>query len=281
VVDAPRLDGVARAVSCVGVGKIWNMGSKRAHDALTDIELEIEAGEFVVLLGPSGCGKSTLLCLIAGLEEPTSGVISAHGEPITGPAPERSLIFQETSLFPWLNVWQNVSFGLSVRGVPLEQRKETARQVLGRVGLSDAFDKRPDELSGGMRQRVAVARALAMQPKVLLMDEPFAALDVQTRVKIQDFLLDVWDVSKASVLFVTHHIDEAIALADRVVVLTARPGRIKAIVPIDLPRPRDLMSPALLALRVELTSLLRDEVDRAFAEQESISLPADGTAAVW
>jgi len=270
VVDAPRLNSVARAVSCVGVGKIWNTGSKLAHEALTDIELEIEAAEFVVLLGPSGCGKSTLLSLIAGLEEPTSGVISAHGEPVTGPAPERSLIFQETSLFPWLNVWQNVSFGLSVRGVPTEQRKETARQVLGRVGLSDAFDKRPDELSGGMRQRVAVARALAMQPKVLLMDEPFAALDVQTRVKMQDFLLDVWDVSKASVLFVTHHMDEAIALADRVVVLTARPGRIKAIVPIDLPRPRDLMSPALLALRVELTLLLRDEVDRAFAEQESI-----------
>jgi len=271
VVDAPRASGAARAVSCAGVGKVWNAGSKRAHEALTDIDLEIESGEFVVLLGPSGCGKSTLLYLIAGLEEATSGTISAHGEPVTGPAPERSLIFQETSLFPWLNVWQNVSFGLSVRGAPAEQRKETARQVLGRVGLSDAFEKRPDELSGGMRQRVAVARALAMQPKVLLMDEPFAALDVQTRVKMQGFLLDVWDVSKASVLFVTHHIDEAIALADRVVVFTARPGRIKAIVPIDLPRPRDLTSPALLDLRVELTALLRDEVDRAFAEQESMS----------
>jgi NitT/TauT family transport system ATP-binding protein len=144
--------------------------------------------------------------------------------------------------------------------------------MLERVGLSDAFERRPDELSGGMRQRVAVARELAMQPKVLLMDEPFAALDVQTRVKMQGFLLDIWDVSKASVLFVTHDIDEAIALADRVVVSTARPGRIKAIVPIDLPRPRDLMSPALLALRVELTSLLRDEVDRAFAEQEGTSV---------
>ena len=272
MVDSPRLNGMARALNCVGVGMIWNAGSKRAHEALTDIDLEIEAGEFVVLLGPSGCGKSTLLYLIAGLEEPTSGVISAHGETVTGPAPERSLIFQETSLFPWLNIWQNVSFGLSVRGVPTEQRKETARQVLERVGLSDAFEKHPYELSGGMRQRVAVARALAMQPKVLLMDEPFAALDVQTRVKMQGFLLDVWDVSKASVLFVTHHIDEAIALADRIVVFTARPGRIKAIVPIDLPRPRDLMSPALLALRVELTSLLRDEVDRAFAEQESMSV---------
>jgi len=266
--EGPRLNGAAPAVSCVSVGKVWNADCARAHEALTDISLVIYPSEFVVVLGPSGCGKSTLLCLIAGLEQPTSGTISAHGEPITGPAPARSLIFQEASLFPWLNVWQNVGFGLSVRGVPTEQRKEIARQVLGRMGLSDAFEKRPDELSGGMRQRVAVARALAMQPKVLLMDEPFAALDVQTRVKMQSFLLDVWDVSKASVLFVTHHIDEAIALADRVVVLTARPGRIKAIVPIELARPRDLTSAALLALRVELTSLLRDEVDRAFAEQE-------------
>jgi NitT/TauT family transport system ATP-binding protein len=272
VSERPRLDGAAPAVSCVSIGKVWYAGSARAHEALTDISLEIYPGEFVVLLGPSGCGKTTLLYLIAGLEQPSSGTVSAHGEPVTGPAPERSLIFQEASLFPWLNVWQNVAFGLSVRGVPTEQRKETARKVLGRVGLSDAFGKRPDELSGGMRQRVAVGRALAMQPKVLLMDEPFASLDFQTRVKMQSFLLDVWDVSKASVLFVTHYIDEAIALADRVVVLTARPGRIKAIVSIDLPRPRDLTSPALLALRVELTSLLRDEVDRAFAEQESISV---------
>jgi NitT/TauT family transport system ATP-binding protein len=216
--EGPRLNGTTPAVSCVDVGKVWNASNAREHEALTDISLQIYIGEFVCLLGPSGCGKSTLLNLIAGLEQPTSGTISAHGEPVTGPAP-----------------------------------------------------KRPDELSGGMRQRVAVARALAMQPKVLLMDEPFAALDVQTRVKLQGFLLDVWGVSNASVLFVTHHIDEAIALADRVVVLTARPGRIKAIVPIDLPRPRDLTSPALLSLRIELTSLLRDEVDRAFAEQESIS----------
>ncbi len=236
------------------------------------VRFDIDPGEFVVLLGPSGCGKSTLLYLIAGLEEATSGTIVAHGDPVTGPAPERSLIFQETSLFPWLNVWQNVSFGLSIRGTPTEERMETARRVLGRVGLSDAFEKRPDELSGGMRQRVAVARALAMRPKVLLMDEPFAALDVQTRAKMQGFLLDVWDASKASVLFVTHHIDEAIALADRVVVFTARPGRIKAIVPIDLKRPRDLTSPDLLALRVELTALLQDEVDRAFAEQESMAV---------
>jgi NitT/TauT family transport system ATP-binding protein len=260
----------AHGVRCAGVGKVWNPGTARAHEALADVTLDIESGEFVVLLGPSGCGKSTLLYLVAGLEQPTSGMIMAHGERVAAPAPERSLIFQEASLFPWLNVWQNVGFGLSIRGAPTEECKETARRVLSRVGLSEAMERRPDELSGGMRQRVAVARALAMQPEVLLMDEPFAALDVQTRVKMQGFLLDVWDASKASVLFVTHHMDEAIALADRIVVFTARPGRIKAIVPVEAPRPRDLASPDALALRVRLTALLQDEVDRAFAEQEAL-----------
>jgi NitT/TauT family transport system ATP-binding protein len=165
-----------------------------------------------------------------------------------------------------------VSFGLSLRGEAVAERKEVARRALARVGLSEAMNKRPDELSGGMRQRVAVARALAMRPKVLLMDEPFAALDVQTRAKMQDFLLDVWQASGASVLFVTHHIEEAIALADRVVVFTARPGRVKMIVPVDLRRPRDLFSHEAEALRRELTRLLRDEVDRAFAEQEAIGV---------
>ena len=257
---------------CRAVGKTWAAGTPRAHEALRSIELDVAPNEFVALLGPSGCGKSTLLYLMSGLEATNGGEIWSFGERVETPSPERSLIFQETSLFPWLNVWQNVSFGLSVRGVRADQRKETARQVLSRVGLADAFEKRPDELSGGMRQRVAVARALAMQPQVLLMDEPFAALDVQTRVKMQGFLLDVWDVSKASVLFVTHHIDEAIALADRVVVFTARPGRIKAIVPVNEKRPRDLTSSTALALRVQLTSLLQDEVDRAFAEQEVLSV---------
>ena len=165
-------------------------------------------------------------------------------------------------------MWQNVSFGLLIRGAKAAARRTAAFDALQRVGLSAAFDKRPDELSGGMRQRVAVARALAMRPKVLLMDEPFAALDVQTRQRMQDFLLDVWRDSGASVLFVTHHIDEALALADRVAVFTARPGRIKSIVPIDLPRPRNLFSPQAERIKLELTQHLRDEVDRAFAEQE-------------
>jgi NitT/TauT family transport system ATP-binding protein len=261
----------ANAISCRGLGKIWSAGTPRAHEALRAIDLDIAAGEFVVLLGPSGCGKSTLLYLIAGLEMASAGRIWSFGEPVAGPSPERSLIFQETSLFPWLSVWQNVSFGLSIRGMRVAERREIARRALQRVGLGEAIDKRPDELSGGMRQRVAVARALAMRPKVLLMDEPFAALDVQTRTRMQVFLVDVWRGSGASVLFVTHHIDEALALADRIVVFTARPGRVKQIIPVALPRPRDLFAPEPEQLRRELTDLLQDEVERAFAEQETLA----------
>jgi len=262
------------AVVCRNVGKVWAEGTKRAHVALCDVDLDVKPGEFIVLLGPSGCGKSTLLYLIAGLEQESGGEIWSFGDRVASPSPERSLIFQETSLFPWLTVGQNASFGLSIRGDSADMRKTAARDVLQRVGLTEAMDKRPDELSGGMRQRVAVARALAMRPKVLLMDEPFAALDVQTRAKMQDFLLDVWRDSGASVLFVTHHIDEAVALADRVVVFTSRPGRIKTIVPIDIPRPRDPFSPEAEALRRQLTELMRDEVDRAFAEQEALAATA-------
>jgi NitT/TauT family transport system ATP-binding protein len=262
------------AVVCRGAGKTWAAGTKRAHEALRDIDLDVPPGEFVVFLGPSGCGKSTLLYLIAGLEDATAGSIWSFGEIIDTPSPQRSLIFQETSLFPWLTVWENVSFGLSIRGASKSERRAAAAEALQRVGLIAAMEKRPDELSGGMRQRVAVARALAMRPRVLLMDEPFAALDVQTRARMQDFLLDVWRASGASVLFVTHHIDEAVALADRVVVFTSRPGRIKTIVPIDLPRPRNLFSREAEALRIQLSELLRDEVDRAFAEQEALTVTA-------
>jgi len=269
--DAVKAFSSKDAVVCRNVGKIWLPGTPRAHEAIRALDLDILPGEFVVLLGPSGCGKSTLLYLIAGLEQTTRGEIWSLGVRVETPSPDRSLIFQETSLFPWLTVWQNVSFGLSIRGVGIAERKAVARRALARVGLAEAMNKRPDELSGGMRQRVAVARALAMRPKVLLMDEPFAALDVQTRAKMQDFLLDVWADSGASVLFVTHSIDEAVALADRVVVFTARPGRIKAIVPVLMARPRDPFGRETEALRRELTALLRDEVDRAFAEQEAIA----------
>lgn len=264
----PTTSGAAPAVDCRGVGKTWNPGTERAVVALDDIDLEIAPGELVVLLGPSGCGKSTLLHLIAGLQPETSGELLSHGEPVTDPGPDRCLIFQESSLFPWLDVADNVTFGLSLRGVGKKERREVAARLLRTVGLGSSMDKRPSELSGGMRQRAAIARALAMDPRVLLMDEPFAALDVQTRARLQDHLLAAYEASGASVVFVTHQIEEAVALADRIVVFTARPGRIKAVVPVDLPRPRDQRGPAFNALRDELIELLRDEVDRAFREQE-------------
>jgi NitT/TauT family transport system ATP-binding protein len=271
-VQAGEANGsVVPAVACKGIRKIWAAGTDRALEALADINFEAGRNEFVVFLGPSGCGKSTLLYLIAGLEPPTSGRIECEGEPVLGPRSDLSLIFQETSLYPWLTLAENVTFGLKLRGMRSDERRVVAAEYLRKVGLGDILDKRPDELSGGMKQRAAVARALAMQPKVLLMDEPFAALDVQTRSKLQDFLTQVWRDSGASVLFVTHHIDEAMALADRVVVFTARPGRIKSIVQITADRPRNLREPRFHALRDELTDLLAAEVDRAFAEQEVIA----------
>ena len=263
-------EGAVPAVRCTGVGKIWAEGTARAVPALLEIDLDVAPNEFVVLLGPSGCGKSTLLYLIAGLETPSTGTIECYGELVQGPRSDRSLIFQESSLYPWLSVADNVTFGLKLKGMPRAQRREVAKTYLSKVGLGDVLGKRPDELSGGMRQRAAVARALAMKPRVLLMDEPFAALDVQTRSKLQDFLLQIWLDSGASVLFVTHSIDEALALADRIVVITARPGRIKSIVPVAVDRPRDPRNPVLHELRDHLIDLLADEVDRAFAQQEAL-----------
>jgi NitT/TauT family transport system ATP-binding protein len=257
------------AVAMRGVAKTWTPEGRAPVEALRDLSLDVMPGEFVVLLGPSGCGKSTLLYMIAGLEEVTAGAIECDGLAVAEPSAERGLIFQEASLFPWLTLADNVAFGLSIQAVPPVKRREIAIEMLKRVGLGDMLDKKPDELSGGMRQRAACARALAMKPKVLMMDEPFAALDVQTRAKMQDFLLQIWRDSGASILLVTHSIDEAIALADRVVVFTARPGRVKTIVPIDLPRPRSPRDPRSHHYRDLFTELLADEVDRAFAEQEA------------
>jgi NitT/TauT family transport system ATP-binding protein len=256
-------------ISMRGLSKVWNAGTPKALTAIDRITLDVAPGEFVVLLGPSGCGKSSLLYVVAGLEAATDGSLLCDGQPITGPSTERGMIFQEASLYPWLTIADNVSFGLMLQGVAAPQRRISALELLRKVGLSDAANKRPDELSGGMRQRAALARALAMHPKVLLMDEPFAALDIQTRAKMQGHLLDAWRASGASVLLVTHSIDEALALADRIVVFTARPGRIKEIVPVPLPRPRSMRDPHIIALQQQLADLLADEVDRAFLEQEA------------
>ena len=260
----------AGSLRCSSVGKVWLAGTPRAVVALEDIDLEVAPGEFVVLIGPSGCGKSTLLSLVAGLEDITAGAIEHGGRSVGPPGPDRCMIFQQASLYPWLSVADNVTFGPRLRGMPRQERRELAARLLRSVGLAHAVDQRPGELSGGMRQRVAIARALAMKPEVLLMDEPVAALDVQTRFKLQDHVLDVWRHRGASVLFVTHHIDEAIALADRIVVFTATPGRIKEIVPVDIPRPRNPRDPGFHELHDRLIDLLRDEVDRAFAEQERL-----------
>ena len=259
------------AVSCTGVSKLWNPDSTAPLLALDDLSFDVAPGEFVVLLGPSGCGKSTLLYMIAGLESCSSGHIESDALPVSGPSSERGMIFQEASLFPWLTLADNVTFGLGLRGMSSEARREVASKLLRKVGLGDMLDKRPDELSGGMRQRVAVARALAMKPMVLMMDEPFAALDVQTRAKMQDFLIEIWRDSGASVILVTHSIEEAISLADRIVVFTARPGRVKKIVPVNLPRPRSSRDPDFRLLQDELSDLLADEVNRAFSDQQGVA----------
>ena len=252
-------------ISLRHVRKVWNPDTPKALTAIDDLSFDVAPGEFVVLLGPSGCGKSSLLYMVAGLETATEGALECDSLPITGPGTDRGMIFQEASLYPWLTIADNVSFGLKLQGVFPEKRRRIARELLHKVGLADAADERPDERSGGMRQRAV----LAMRPKVLMMDEPFAALDIQTRAKMQGHLLEVWRASNASVLLVTHSIEEAMALADRIVVFTARPGRIKEIVPVDLPRPRSPRDPKLIALQQRLADLLADEVDRAFLEQEA------------
>ncbi|GGX05253.1 ABC transporter ATP-binding protein [Streptomyces malachitofuscus] len=235
--------------------------------ALDGIDLRIAAGEFVVLVGPSGCGKSTLLDLLGGLTPPTGGRILLDGTPVTGPGLDRGIVFQQYALLPWRTAQGNVEFGLEARGVPRRRRASRAREFLDLVGLSGFEDRHPHELSGGMRQRVAIARSLAYDPDVLLMDEPFAALDAQTRESLQDELLRVWQRTGKTVVFITHGIDEAVYLGGRVAVMTSRPGRIKRIVPISLgsrTAADDLRSsPEFARHRHEIWSLLHDEVARA------------------
>jgi NitT/TauT family transport system ATP-binding protein len=234
--------------------------------AVVDTQIHVEPGEFVSIVGPSGCGKSTLLNAVAGFLKPTTGTVAVDGEPVKGPSAERGMVFQQYSLFPWKTVRENVEFGLKMRGMARSQRERAARTLLGLAGL-DAFENHyPERLSGGMKQRVGIVRALATGPKVLLLDEPFGALDAQTRVIMQQILTNMWQRLKISVLFVTHDIDEAIFLSDRVYCMTARPGSIKAEIPIPLERPRQqsmMMSSEFLALRRGLMSLIREESIKA------------------
>ncbi|AWN42930.1 ABC transporter ATP-binding protein [Methylobacterium durans] len=237
-----------------------------AVEAVSDVAVTVSPGEFVSIIGPSGCGKSTLLNALAGFLKPTAGRVSVDGEPVSGPSAERGMIFQQYSLFPWKTVRENVEFGLKMKGIPRGERQRQARTLLGLAGLTPFENHYPDRLSGGMKQRVGIVRALATGPRILLLDEPFGALDAQTRLIMQQILTNMWQRLKISVLFVTHDIDEAIFLSDRIYVMTARPGTIKAEVAIPLPRPRQpamTLSSEFLGLRRGLMSLIREESLRA------------------
>ncbi|GAA5262200.1 ABC transporter ATP-binding protein [Methanocalculus sp. MC3] len=231
------------------VGKTFTARQNEQLIALDNVSAEISRGEFLCMLGPSGCGKTTLLRMIGGLDHPTSGEIIVEGTPVTGPDPRLAMIFQEYSLYPWRTVRANVGFGLQMRGMPHDEREEIVNRFIGLVGLEGFGDSYPYELSGGMRQRVAVARALATDPAVLLMDEPFGALDARTRNRMQKELLLIWEKTKKTVMFVTHSVDEAVFLADRIMVLSARPGRIAGIYDVDIPRPRDRTSVEFATIR--------------------------------
>jgi len=241
--------------------------SKGNMVALDDIDLEVREGEFVCIVGPSGCGKSTLLNLIAGLDHPTRGEIRLDDDRVEGPGPDRILLFQEHGLFPWLSVIENVEFGLRMTGVPKRERRERARDYLRLVHLTRFENSYIHQLSGGMKQRVALARSLAMEPSLLLMDEPFAALDAQTRDMLHDELERIWTETRKTIVFITHNVREAVRLGDRVVVLTYRPGRIKREFDITLPRPRHVEEPDVAHVASEVLSVLREETQRAALEE--------------
>jgi len=234
--------------------------------ALEKVSFEVPDQQFAVIVGPSGCGKSSLLYLTAGLSEPTEGDIYVGGQRVDGPGADRGMVFQSYTLFPWLTVRENVEFGLKRRGLPAAERKEIVDYYLNEVGLANFAGNYPKQLSGGMMQRVAIARALANDPQILLMDEPFGALDSQTRMQMQKLLLRVWDHSKKTVVFVTHDIDEAILLGDRVYVMGARPGRIKRILDVPIERPRSLdmvMDRQFIEMKREILGLLHDDLEEA------------------
>jgi len=240
-------------------------GAEPGFTALDDITIDLAEGEFLVLVGPSGCGKSTLLDLLGGLSAPTSGRILLDGQPVDGPGLDRGIVFQQYALLPWRTARRNIEFGLEAKRLPGARRRELADYYLDLVGLQGFGDRYPHELSGGMKQRVAIARSLAFDPEVLLMDEPFAALDAQTRESLQNELLRIWRATGKTILFITHGIDEAIHLGQRVAVVTSRPGRIKEVVDIELDREVEDVrsSPEFFALRHQIWRLLHSEVQRA------------------
>jgi NitT/TauT family transport system ATP-binding protein len=270
-----QVEGAATAAAKLRIDNValrFTPKTGTAVTALENISLEVADQEFSVIVGPSGCGKTSLLRLVAGLIEPTEGAIWLDSRRVTGPGRDRGMVFQSYTLFPWLTVRQNVEFGLKLRGIAAAERQQTARKYLAQVGL-DGFEQHyPRQLSGGMMQRVALARALANDPAVLLMDEPFGALDSQTRSLMQELLLDIWQQSNKTVLFITHDVDESILLGDRVYVMTARPGRIKEVVKVELPRPRHvdlLTSEAFMTLKRRIMHSIHEEAVLSFTADEA------------
>ena len=256
-----------------GVSRTFSAG--RGHAATVALEpttLAVADNDFISILGPSGCGKSTLLRIVAGLDVPTSGRVLLDGIPVTGPGADRGMVFQSYTLFPWLTVRENICFGLSEKGLPQDVQNDIAARYIDRVGLRGFENHYPKMLSGGMQQRTAIARALANEPKILLLDEPFGALDNQTRALMQELLLGIWEAEKKTVLFVTHDIEEAIFVAGRVAVMTARPGRIKWEMAVELPHPRHYTiktSAVFSALKARLTEEIRVEALRANAASDA------------
>ena len=249
-------------VSIQAVSRVFETAKGQRTQALQPVDFEVQDNDFVTILGPSGCGKSTLLRIVAGLDHATSGRVLLDGVPVEGPGADRGMVFQSYTLFPWLTIEQNIRFGLRERGMPEAQQKERAAYFIAKVGLRGFEQHFPKQLSGGMQQRTAIARALANDPKILLMDEPFGALDNQTRVLMQELLLGIWEAERKTVLFVTHDIDEAIFMANRVAVFSARPGRIKTELAVDLPHPRHYTiktSPEFMDLKARLTEEIRAE----------------------
>jgi sulfonate transport system ATP-binding protein len=267
--ETAPLAGDAR-IELSGVTKRFLTPAGEPFTALHDVNLVVEPGQFCAVVGPTGCGKSTTLTLVSGLDRPSAGAVSVGGKPVDGIARGTGFVFQADALLPWKSVLANVALGPIFHGIRKKQAHELARDWLRRVGLAGFEDRYPHQLSGGMRKRVALAAALVNEPSILLMDEPFGALDVQTKAIMSNELLALWEQSRPSVIFVTHDLEEAIALADRVVVMTVGPGTVKAVYEIDLPRPRGAVQeirfdPRFLELHQEVWESLRDEVERAYA----------------
>lgn len=240
-------------LECSNISKVFfNKDLGKGIIALKDIDLSVGQNEFVCIVGPSGCGKSTLLHMIAGFEQPTSGEIRLRGEPVDKPSSHRGVVFQEFSLLPWKSALENIIFALQCKGVPVKGQAETAKKYLNLVGLKGFDDARPHELSGGMKQKVAIARTLALESDILLMDEPFSSLDEQTRIRLDYELLDIWEKNKKTVIFITHCIEEAIKLADRIILLSSRPGRIQKEFLIQMPRPREAFGKELIEIHREI-----------------------------